>query len=206
MSVNFNFIAPFYDLLSRVVYGQAIRSAQCCYLGDIESNARLLVLGGGTGWILEELVKVNQDIIVDYVEASPKMLEKSRKRQNLVFTELNYVLGTECTVQDRSYDFIITPFVIDVFPQGELKGMVIRIKKLLVDDGKWYCIDFNSRDVSIKAKLLSVIMIIFFRFVSGLKTNGVLDYFKEIEKGGMLELKSSYFYGRFIRSTLYSKK
>ena len=124
----------------------------------------------------------------------------------LSITSLNFILGTELVVQNNTYDFILTPFVLDVFPSDELGQMVNRVKKLLSNDGVWCCVDFNSRDRSFKARVLSFSMILFFRMVSGLKTSKVLDYFGSIKYAGMIEVNSTFFYGKFIRASLFKRK
>jgi tRNA (cmo5U34)-methyltransferase len=206
MILNFDLIAPVYDFLAKLIYGHSIREAQSCYLHHIKSFSSVLILGGGTGWILDELSSINNDISVDYVEASSKMLTISKNRGIHSFTSLNFILGTELVVQNNTYDFILTPFVLDVFPSDELGQMVNRVKKLLSNDGVWCCVDFNSRDRSFKARVLSFSMILFFRMVSGLKTTKVLDYFGSIKYAGMIEVNSTFFYGKFIRASLFKRK
>ena len=203
---NFNLIAPVYDFLSMVVYGNKIRKAQIHFLDQIKSNSTVLILGGGTGWLLPELAKVNNDIVIDYVEASEKMLSKSKKHQRLSFRGINFILGTQEVVHGKVYDFVITPFVLDVFPQNEMESLALSVFGLIKPEGKWLCVDFNSLDRSIKARALSCVMIMFFRLVSGLKTKAVLDYFGTIKKLEMIECKTTYYYGQFIRATVFKKK
>ena len=206
MSVmSFDRVSSVYDVLSKFVYGNSIRDAQVFFLDQIKSGSKVLVLGGGTGWLLDELAKVNLNIEIEYVEASNKMLEKSRKYDSLPFIKLNYILGTEISVEGNSYDFIITPFVLDVFPQTEMLNMVGRVKDLLKVRGSWLCVDFNSLDRSIKAKILSFVMVQFFRLLSGLQTKNVLDYFGAIRETQLIEVKSALFYGQFIKASLYKK-
>ena len=82
MPANYNKIAPVYDLLSRLVFGGAIVNAQRLLLPGLpRGQYRVLIVGGGTGWILDELGKQRpQGITVDYVEVSEKMISISKKR------------------------------------------------------------------------------------------------------------------------------
>ena len=70
MPANYNKIAPVYDMLSRLVFGKAIVNAQRRLLPGLpRGEYRLLIVGGGTGWILDELGKQKpQGITIDYVE------------------------------------------------------------------------------------------------------------------------------------------
>jgi tRNA (cmo5U34)-methyltransferase len=203
MSVGFNRVAPFYDLLARFVYGSSIRDAQIRFLSHVNPNSKVLILGGGTGWLLEELAKFRTNISVDYVEHSEKMLLSSKSRKQFPFNQLRFILGTEEQVNNETYDFIITAFVLDVFPQEEMESMVFRVRNLLSSQGQWLCVDFDKADRSFKAKVLSFVMIQFFRILSGLKTKGVLDYFGQIKKNGGREIDSAKFYGEFIKASLF---
>ena len=48
---NFNYIAPFYDTLCQLVFGQRVKNAQIESLKFIPANSTILIAGGGTGWI-----------------------------------------------------------------------------------------------------------------------------------------------------------
>ena len=58
MASNYDNSAWFYDGLSRVVYGNALISSQVYLLQFIPSNATILIVGGGTGRLLEEIAKI----------------------------------------------------------------------------------------------------------------------------------------------------
>jgi len=81
MAANFNNSAWFYDPLSRVVYGKALVNAQSWLLNYIPKKANVLIVGGGTGWILEELTRIHpDDLTITYVEIAANMIALSEKR------------------------------------------------------------------------------------------------------------------------------
>jgi hypothetical protein len=59
MAASFNNSAWFYDRLSRLVYGKAIVNTQLYLLGYIQPNSNILIVGGGTGWILDEITRLH---------------------------------------------------------------------------------------------------------------------------------------------------
>src|SRR5690242_776268 len=82
MAANYNNSAWFYDRLSRLVYGKALINAQVYLLGFIPTASKILIAGGGTGWILEELSKIHPSgLDITYVEISANMTALSQKRQ-----------------------------------------------------------------------------------------------------------------------------
>ena len=81
MRNNYDRIARYYDVLSRMVFFRAQLKAQIDQLHFIPANSSVLIVGGGTGWILEEIAKLHSSgLRITYVEISAKMLELSRKR------------------------------------------------------------------------------------------------------------------------------
>src|SRR5689334_3514018 len=59
MPNNYNSVAFFYDSLNRIVFGNSTIRSQVWLLQQIPANASILVIGGGTGWILEKLAEVH---------------------------------------------------------------------------------------------------------------------------------------------------
>jgi ubiquinone/menaquinone biosynthesis C-methylase UbiE len=59
---NYDRIARIYDKLSRMVFGKSIVRAQQSILPFITTPARMLIVGGGTGWILEEIARFTQPV------------------------------------------------------------------------------------------------------------------------------------------------
>jgi tRNA (cmo5U34)-methyltransferase len=50
---GFDRLAPFYDSLARLIIGKGIKQSQLHFLNHLRGqNQGVLVLGGGTGWIL----------------------------------------------------------------------------------------------------------------------------------------------------------
>ena len=201
-SPDFDAIAPIYDFLARLVYGKSIRKAQVYYLDRIPDQARVLILGGGTGWLLEEIS--NQSLHIDYVDLSKSMLKKTAKR-HVSFAKLCFIQGNEEALRGSRYDVVITPFVLDVCNENQLPKMVETIGRLVEPDGQWLCIDFNVHDQSFKARILSVTMCHFFRIVSGVKLKCLLPYFGAIEQAGFKETETNLFYDRFIKASLFKR-
>ena len=76
---NFDSVAGYYDKLSILVFGTAMRRAQTAHLHDIPLGRNVLILGGGTGWLLSELSAVNPTCKVWYIDASSKMISLSKR-------------------------------------------------------------------------------------------------------------------------------
>ena len=78
----------------------------------------ILIVGGGTGWLLQQVLTHCQPNRVVYLEASAKMLALASRRviNHNVAGSVVFRVGDEtCLKPDESFDVIMTPFVLDLF-------------------------------------------------------------------------------------------
>ena len=207
MAANYDMIAPIYDLTSCIVFGRTIAKAQICLLRFIPAGSRVLIAGGGTGWILEEITKLQSDgLEIDYVEASAKMMQLSQRR-NYKSNVVNFIQSPiENYNTEKQYDVIITPFLFDNFKAHKLEIVFEKLHAQLKTDGLWLYADFvYDQEISpMWQKLLLRIMYLFFRITTGVETSelfSVTGYFAE----SYLQVYESYRYADFIRSAVYRK-
>src|SRR5258706_3883139 len=121
MPGNFNFIAPVYDPLAFLVYGNNLKKAKKTFFEKIPSQARVLLMGGGTGNILNDLLAKKPFIMVDFVEASSAMMRIAEKNLKKEFQErVNFINGDHHSIpKGVEYDVITSFFVIDCFKQQD---------------------------------------------------------------------------------------
>ncbi|MDB5086371.1 MAG: hypothetical protein JWR09_365, partial [Mucilaginibacter sp.] len=64
-----------------MVYGRALINAQVFLLQYVPVGVDVLIAGGGTGWVLEELAKIHPSgLQITYVEIAADMMALSKKR------------------------------------------------------------------------------------------------------------------------------
>lgn len=202
--MSFDVIAPVYDLLSRMVYGKSIVAAQKYFLKDIPEGAHVLIVGGGTGWIIEELFAVNKTCSVVYIEASQKMLQKAQNRMNSSDkSRIQFIFQSEMP-SEGSYDVIITNFFLDVFPSDKLIYIIQQLKDRVVTNGRWIVTDFVDDGKRWKRFLLKV-MYAFFRSVSKLEASILPPWQRLLMDAGMQRNGVKRFYAGFIETAIYQK-
>src|ERR1700748_1727174 len=132
MAVNYNNAAWFYDRLSRMVYGRALINAQVYLLQYVPANSNILIVGGGTGWILDELTKLQPSgLRITYVEVAEKMLALSKKR-GIGANEVIFINeAIEKVKLPSNFDVVITPFLFDNFTEQTLTKVFSHIHSLL---------------------------------------------------------------------------
>lgn len=208
MNNNYDSIANYYDMLSRLVYFRAQVNAQTDQLGFIPENSKVLILGGGTGWILEELAKVySSGLAITYVEISEKMLLLSKKR-NIKDNHVTYVHSSAEGFNSKAvYDVILTAFFFDNFATLKAADLFAKFDAQLKPQGLWLFADFYYTEKSGKiwqAALLKI-MYLFFRHISNVEASVLINVESEFERRNYLPVKTAYYYKGFIKSVVYSK-
>ncbi|WP_426490737.1 class I SAM-dependent methyltransferase [Hymenobacter sp. 102] len=148
---GFDTVAAFYDALARLVYGPALRQAQQAALdaGLPAGTGRVLVIGGGTGWVLGEVLRRSPPARIVYLEASPRMLARSQAwlHQYLPqhLAQVEFRLGTEAALRPHEqFDVVLTFFFLDLFEPGRLRAIVARLRSGLAPAGVWLLADFAA--------------------------------------------------------------
>lgn len=199
---RFNVIAPFYDRLAAVVFGADILESQLCFLTEVPPHAKVLVLGGGTGKWLNELLRINPTCVVYYVDASSKMLAIAKSRCNSK-GQVNFIHGTEESIPDEKYEIVVTYFFVDLFDESKLDMLIRDIGEKLKVGGQWIVADFvRERNWH---RLLLGVMYAFFAFLRAVDTTKLPDWQEIFIQNNYQVQKSKSFFRNFIKSCVYDK-
>ena len=212
MQNNFNLIAPVYDSLAKLVFGNAIQNSQRWLLQFIPAEAEILIIGGGTGWILTELLLQTNCRSVLYLEASEKMLNLSRKQyakaHKRFHTKVEFRLGTETAIlPTEQFDVVFTGFLMDLFQPQPLQSLMDRLNETLQPNGLWLVADFQPQNAThFWQKVLLKTMVLFFKFVANLQADQ-LPNLPVAFRGFPLQLsQQEYFYHKLIGAMVYQKR
>src|SRR5579872_6146211 len=116
---EFDGISTIYDQLSQLVFGENLVESQKTFLKKIPNQSTILILGGGTGWILVELLKAQPNCEVWYIEASQKMISLSKEKTKSD-NRVHFIHGTEDQIPDVKFDVVITNFYLDLFDDDSI--------------------------------------------------------------------------------------
>ncbi len=201
---GFDTIAPMYDTLATMVFGRSIRNAQLFYLNEIRKGGRVLILGGGTGWLLADLLSSNPGCEIWYVEASSRMIDIARSNiDNIPKARVHFIHGTQALLPSHlMYDAVIANFYFDLFSTSSLEPLLKQIHSVILPNGKLLVSDFVKNNLWWQSALLSA-MYVFFRGICKIEASDLPDW-QRLLLNYKFELKSSKgFYGNFIRSVVY---
>jgi ubiquinone/menaquinone biosynthesis C-methylase UbiE len=202
VSNDFNAIAAFYDPLSTFIFRQSMTRAQTFFLEEVPPGASVLMLGGGTGWLLAKLLRLNLTCTVSYIEASSKMLGLSMNKISAAETKrVNFIHGTEDSIPSHIvFDVVITPFFLDLFVAERGYTVVEKVRRCLHSKGIWLVTDFMNTAWWHSAMLY--VMYRFFKTTAHLEASKLPDWEIILKRNGLTELKSRFFYSGFIKSVL----
>ncbi len=209
MPNNYDAAAWFYDGLAQLVFGKALVKAQRFLVKHISAEKNILIVGGGTGWILEEIAAVQSaGLKIVYVEISAKMLHLSKQRncgKNTV--EFVHAAIEEYKI-NQSFDVILTPFLFDNFSEQRIQTVFRQLNSSLNPGGLWMLSDFRVEKsyAGYWQKVILQLMYWFFGWICSVEARRLVDleaYFK----AGKYSLQSQKkFYGGFIVSQVYQNK
>ena len=204
---GFDALAPIYDRFASLVYGSAIREAQLFFLKAIPSSAHVLILGGGTGWLLAELLKTYPKIEVWYIEASVKMLEQAQQKlSEQQKSRVKFIHGTEDSIPHGiQFHAVITGFYLDLFSTTTLRRVIDTIAASLAPGSVWLVSDFIARKVWWQRILLKV-MYAFFRWCCGIEAKQLPPWEQYMTAQGWEAKEEQLFFRGFIKSVRYSRR
>jgi len=205
MAANYDNSAWFYDRLSRLVYGKALVNAQVDLLRYVPANSKILIAGGGTGWILDELSKIHPaGLHITYVEISANMLALSQKRK----TGQNEVVFINDAVENvkltEGFDVVITPFLFDNFLDETVDQVFNHLHSLLKPGGLWLNADFQLTGRWWQNIMLQS-MFVFFKLLCGIEASRLPAIEGRFDSTGYNMLEEKVFFGEFIVARVYGK-
>lgn len=192
---NFNFVASFYDILAELVFGTSIHNANICHLNEIAKTDEVLIIGGGTGKILN---KVPECATITYIEKSWKMIKRSKRWKGT--NQINFMNRDFFEFEsDHRFNVIVYPFLLDCFSEENLKIAISKTVKFLDHGGKLIVIDFQPNH----SKWLIRLMHVFFRILANLESKKLKDIHHFIQESCLQMEKEQFFHKNMIFSRVY---
>jgi ubiquinone/menaquinone biosynthesis C-methylase UbiE len=201
---RYDFIARFYDQLTRVAFGDKIFNSQTHFLTRVPEGSSVLMLGGGTGLIAKELLKVKPRCRITFVDASAKMISIARTNNTSSGVNIVFVHGTEDDIPEGDYNVVITNFFLDLFSAKELDVVLKKIKARLTLNAIWLVTDFQ-KPKTIWQTLVLAFMYRFFALVTRLKNQELPMLFRQIEENAFVEIETAEFASGFIKTAVLKR-
>ncbi len=201
--MQFNLIAKYYYIISRIAFGNDLEVAKISLLRQIPTNTKVLMIGGGTGRSLKHLLNINSSAKIDFVESSIEMVELAQlniKEKNRV----SFICEPIEMFDGEGYDVIITEFFLDLFSTVEIENHIAMINQKLLKGGFWIDTDFRPSD-QLFHKLLIKIMYLFFSAVSNVKAKALVELEPFLKINGFITIREVKFKSGFITSRVFAR-
>ena len=206
---GFDRVAWCYDALAALVFGPALRRAQRAALAGLPAGApRVLILGGGTGWVLAEVRRRRPQATVLYLEASANMLARARARLEphrtaLLQTEFRH--GTDAALGPaETFDAVVTFFVLDCLTGPELGPALARLRAALRPGAPWLLADFRPAQRGWRRALLGL-MYWFFRLSTGLRARELPGLRPALRRLGLRPGPRRVFFGGAVEAVVFTQ-
>lgn len=105
---------------------------------------------------------------------------------------------------DKDYDTVLTNFYLDLFSDAQLMDLIAQVKMHVSSNALWLVTDFETHSMLQHVKVR--LMYLFFRMMTGLKTQALPGWYKAMEQAGCVVLKNYYTQRKFIRSAVFRVK
>ena len=208
--VGFDQAAWFYDALAGLVFRSSQQAAQRAALRGLPSGVpHVLILGGGTGWVLSELLRRVPAATVLYLEASPKMLARARARLAREFPQavgqVEFRHGTQAALQPAErFGAIITFFVLDCIPSADLGTALAQLRSAQASRAPWLVADFRPARRGWRHWLLRL-MYLFFRLTTGLRAREMPDLRAALGQLGLVAGHPQLFFSGAIEALIFTE-
>jgi ubiquinone/menaquinone biosynthesis C-methylase UbiE len=190
--MNFDRIAPFYQLIESVTAGSSVQKCRTALLRHLAAAKSVLLIGEGNGRFLITLLEHFPDKQITVVESSARMLQLLRKRlaknsiddKNLTLIEQDI---RDWDVPAGAYDAIVTNFFLDCFKPIELQTLIHKISHGIKPNGLWLVADFgrpNQLLRGLRAEIILKLMYGFFRRTARLDARRLTAPDEHLEDAG----------------------
>lgn len=206
MNKGYDNVSWFYDRLSRLVFGNKLHAAECYFLSAIMPADNILIAGGGSGLILEDITKLHpRGLSITYIDASPKMIALAQER-NAGDNKVSFIASPVQNIKLSSdYDVIITPFLFDNFAGATATEVFKHLDRSLHSNGQWLYTDFRNTGKA-KHGLLLKSMYMFFGTLCGIRTSTLPDMDALFAQHAYELKKESSSMNGFVASMVYVKQ
>lgn len=215
VSRGFDRLSRCYGPLTRLFPGDGIVASQRVFLEDVGGCSRALVVGGGSGRFVQELLASGFAGQVLNVDVSPRMLERTRRRlerrapQALSRVECR-VGGVDSLRPAERFDLLCTHCFLDLFGDPQLRRVIARLDTSLTRDGIWWCSDFAppaGGPVRRRAQQLTLAALYgFFRTTCSIDASRLPPIESELRRHGYAAVQRREFGAGWLWSALYRRR
>jgi SAM-dependent methyltransferase len=141
---NFDRLARVYRWMELLTFGPLLARCRVAFLAEVDSARRALVLGDGDGRFTAELLRVNPQVQIDAVDASPAMLDAllSRAGQNAGRVRETCIDARNWRAAEAPFDLVVTHFFLDCLTTEEVRALAAKVRDAVSPSAAWIVSEF----------------------------------------------------------------
>ena len=209
LSAGVDRLAPYYGAIVRLTFGTTLWKAQTYFLSELHGSRAVLIIGGGSGKILAELIDRGIGESYIYVDLSSKMIALTKDRPQVQETAslIKFIHGSHVNIPKGGFDAIIAPYVLDCFNDLELPDGVKAITRHLNDKGVLLFTDFHQPGAGIMrpvGKAVIAALYLLFRIAWGLRSGKLPNFDQAFHEVGLRIKTERYFLRQLVVTRVYA--
>jgi ubiquinone/menaquinone biosynthesis C-methylase UbiE len=207
--MNCDTVAPWYEILERIVYGQTLQRTRETFLKEGAGAERWLLIGEGDGRFLQALLARFTPAQITVLESSAAMIAIAHRRvgdrRDLEWTHIS---GLEAMEGLESYDGVVTHFFLDCLDEASMRKVVLSCARALRPGGLWMISEFRQPPHGWRrwrARFWLKLMYAFFGYTTGLKVRVIPDYATALAEAGLRRERQEFSQGGLVTAELWRK-
>lgn len=209
---GFNRLAFIYDFVVWLVFGNRMITLKKNFLAGLPKAESALIVGGGTGKILELALDCNLATHVVYAELSEAMMAKTKQRlYDEHRSRVTFCDDYSSQLSAKKYDYIILPFVLDCYRNRDIKPMIEQFSLALKTEGNIVVFDFNlNTEDGFKHRPWKVgfikLLYIFFRFTTSIPARRLPSFGRLFNESGYYKARTASISKGWIQATAWKRE
>ncbi|WP_162416356.1 class I SAM-dependent methyltransferase [Cyclobacterium roseum] len=196
-------LAPFYEFFSITVIGPDFQQSKQAFLDRIQKGDTVLVLGGGTGAILPQILnQIGSTGRILYMEASGSMIKRSKQKVDRhASRQIQWIHSSRFEeLPPLKSDVIICQYFLDVLSDERIDQLFKELDSRVHSETKWIFTDFFPKA---NRKWLLYFLILVFRLLAGHSRKDLPDYPSFFQKWGWEPVHRIPFQQGFFQAICY---
>jgi SAM-dependent methyltransferase len=186
---NFDRLAKIYLWVELLTFGPFLSRCRQAFLSELRTVRRAVVLGDGDGRFTSELLRLNSQVRIDAVDASPAMLHAllAGAGQNAGRVSPHCADIRNWQPANQLYDLVVSHFFLDCLTTEEVRALAVKLHGAVAPSAMWIVSEFAvPRNLFGRWVARPLVWLLYraFGLLTGLKIRSLPDHHVALRNAG----------------------
>jgi SAM-dependent methyltransferase len=186
---NFDRLAKLYRWMELFTFGPFLSRCRQAFLPRLNSAQHAVVLGDGDGRFTAQLLRVNSQVRIDAVDASPAMLDALLRRAGRNAGRVSTYRADIRSWQPANppYDLVVSHFFLDCLTTQEVHTVAAKLHGAVLPSATWIVSEFTVPRNCFGRRVAHPLVWLLYRafgLLTGLKIRSLPDYHCALRNAG----------------------